>query len=118
VVGFRTELSPSELHHQLREIETVNGRTRSAEKFSARTLDLDLLTYGDVVTNEAGKDLPRDEILKYAFVLKPLADVAADEFHPQLKQSYGQLWREFKGQREGLEVYDLDVSSALVSGFE
>ena len=42
-----------------------------------------------------GVQLPRDEITKNAFVLLPLADIAAGEKHPQLNVSYGELWQQF-----------------------
>lgn len=92
VIGFATELAPGELHARLREVEDRHGRQRGGEKFSARALDLDVLTYGDAVTDDGGKRLPREEILKYAFVLKPLADVAPDERHPETGDSYRTLW--------------------------
>ncbi len=95
VVGFDTEMRPAALHRLMREIEARHGRERSGEKFASRTLDLDLLTYGDAVTEEGGKALPRDEILRYAFVLAPLADVAADEVHPRLGETYQRLWQRF-----------------------
>ena len=103
VVGFDTVLMPAALHRVMREIEARHGRERSGEKFASRTLDLDLLTYGDWVTDEGGKALPRDEILRYAFVLAPLVDVAADEIHPQLGQTYRYLWERFDAEaRAGL----------------
>jgi len=97
VVGVDTARAPGELHRLLRDIEASHGRQRSGVRFDARTLDLDVLTYGDAVTDEGGKQLPRDEILKYAFVLGPLADVAPDERHPQDGRSYHELWRDFSG---------------------
>ena len=103
VAGFDTALRPAELHRRLRAIETRHGRRRSGEKFAARTLDLDLLTYGDAVTDEGGKALPRDEILRYAFVLGPLADIAPDDVHPELGESYRALWQRFAGEgRDGM----------------
>ena len=95
VAGFHPDRSPAELHELLRDIEAAHGRDRVGPKFSARTLDIDLLTYDDRVTEEGGKALPRDEIVKYAFVLGPLAEVAAGERHPQLGISYGELWADF-----------------------
>lgn len=95
VVGFDTGQRPAQLHARLREIEARHGRKRNGPKFSARTLDLDLLTYGEAVTDEGGKALPRDEILRYAFVLGPLADVAGEERHPQLGERYASLWADF-----------------------
>ena len=79
----------------MHEIEQRHGRQRGGEKFSSRTLDLDVLTYGDEMRDEDSRHLPRDEILKYAFVLAPLADVAADELHPELGESYGSLWKRY-----------------------
>ena len=99
VVGFDTEMRPAALHRLMREIEARHGRERSGERFASRTLDLDLLTYGDAVTEEGGKALPRDEIQRYAFVLAPLADVAADEVHPRLGQTYRRLWQQFGPDR-------------------
>lgn len=99
VAGFHSELPPARLHGLMRAIEARFGRERSGEKFSSRTLDLDVLTYGDQVTDEGGKQLPRDEILRYAFVLAPLADVAGDESHPQSGMTYAELWQSFEGAR-------------------
>ena len=100
VVGFYSEQSPRALHGLMHEIEARFGRERNAEKFASRTLDLDVLTYGDSVSDDGGKHLPRDEILRYAFVLAPLADVAADEVHPEVGKTYAQLWAEFDGARD------------------
>ncbi len=107
VVGFDSELPPGRLHGLMRAIEERHGRERTGEKFSSRTLDLDLLTYGDVVTDDGGKPLPRDEILRYAFVLAPLADVAGDEPHPELGESYRSLWQRFAARdQQGLHRLD------------
>ena len=76
VVGFNSELSVKEVAKQLRQIELDNGRTRDSQKFSARTLDLDLLLYDDLILNDGRLQIPRDEIERYAFVLEPLAEVA------------------------------------------
>jgi len=104
VVGFYTELPPARLHGLLREIETRNARRRDGVRFGPRTLDLDLLTYGATATEDGGKPLPRDEILRYAFVLAPLADVAGTERHPALGRSYRELWNGFPASdRHGLK---------------
>ena len=107
VVGFDSELPPGQLHALLRTIEARHGRERSGGKFASRTLDLDLLTYGDAVTDEGGKALPRDEILRYAFILAPLADVAGGERHPELGETYRSLWQRYAlREREGLRRLD------------
>lgn len=86
----------------LADIEDANGRDRSGPKFSSRTLDLDLLLYDDLVIDESGLSLPRDEILKNAFVLWPLAEIAPQLIHPIAKKSYAQLWRTFDKSKEQL----------------
>lgn len=98
VAGFDTGLPPGELHALMREIEAANGRDRGGARFGPRTLDIDVLTYGDQVGDAGGKRLPRDEITRYAFVLRPLADVAGEERHPELGLSYARLWQDFPGR--------------------
>ncbi|MEN8169733.1 MAG: 2-amino-4-hydroxy-6-hydroxymethyldihydropteridine diphosphokinase [Pseudomonadota bacterium] len=86
----------------LHDIEAEHGRTREGPRFSSRTLDIDLLTYDDLVSQDNGLELPRDEITKNAFVLWPLAEIAADVKHPVLKQTYGELWQAFDKNKQSL----------------
>ena len=102
VVGLDTELSVGELNGLIKAIEDVNGRVRSGPKFSSRTLDIDILTYADCVGEVDGVALPRDEILKNAFVLLPLSDVAGDEMHPQVRRCYADLWSEYDKRAQAL----------------
>ncbi len=95
VVGFNSELSVKDVARQLRNIELDNGRTRDSQKFSARTLDLDLLLYDDLVINDGRLQIPRDEIESYAFVLEPLAEVAPTLKHPISGLNYAELWEKF-----------------------
>ncbi len=94
VVGFETTLSVATLVARLREIEHAHGRHRGEMKFASRTLDLDLLTYGDQVSETPGLTLPHHDILAYPFVLKPLADIAPHAYHPATRESYAELWRQ------------------------
>ena len=79
----------------LRQIELDHGRTRDSRKYAARTLDLDLILYGDQIISDGRLQIPRDEIERYAFVLEPLAEIAPDFLHPISHKSYAQLWSEF-----------------------
>lgn len=88
--GFTSNLSPKEIDLQLKEIENKHLRTREGSKFSARTLDIDLLLYDQLILHP-DMDIPRNEITKYAFVLFPLAEIAADFIHPEYQQSIAEL---------------------------
>ena len=101
VVQFESELSAKEVAKLLRQIELDHGRSRESQKFSPRTLDLDLILYGEQVISDGRLRIPRDEIERYAFVLEPLAEIAADCAHPVTKQRYGQLWQDF--DKSGLQ---------------
>ncbi len=95
VVGFSSELTVKEVAKHLRNIELANGRTQESQKFSSRTLDLDLLLYDDLIINDGRLQIPRDEIQSYAFVLEPLAEVAPTLRHPVNDLSYAELWERF-----------------------
>ncbi|MCH9691329.1 MAG: 2-amino-4-hydroxy-6-hydroxymethyldihydropteridine diphosphokinase [Gammaproteobacteria bacterium] len=102
VVAIHTEISPGMLARQLREIEEANGRLRHDTKFSARTLDIDILAYSDLVGTIEGVSLPRNEIEKNAFVLWPLAELAPQALHPRSKLSFAQLWAEYDKSKQKL----------------
>jgi len=95
VVGFDSDLEVKAVAKQLRQIELDNGRTRDSRKFAARTLDLDLILYGDLIVNDGRLQIPRDEIEHYAFVLEPLAEIAPALKHPISGLSYAELWDQF-----------------------
>lgn len=109
VVGFDTERPPVELCRFFRTIEAAHGRERCGEKFASRTLDIDLLTYGDQIINNDEANIPRDEITQYAFVLLPLVEVAGDEVHPVLGVSYRELWDGFDGEGQVLQPVEFEL---------
>jgi 2-amino-4-hydroxy-6-hydroxymethyldihydropteridine diphosphokinase len=102
VIACDTDLEVHAANKVLADIEDANERDRSGPKFSSRTLDLDLLLYDDRVLSENGLTLPRDEILKNAFVLWPLAEIAPDLKHPVVKKTYAELWAGFDHAKENL----------------
>lgn len=104
VVSLYTDESVGELAQVLRDIEANHGRVRGEKKFSSRTLDIDILTYGDNVGEFDGVALPRDEIVKHAFVLKPLADLAPNALYPVTGVSYAQLLEEIDLSKQSLWV--------------
>ncbi len=98
VVGFDTSQSLAEVVQALRAVEDAHGRQQDAPKFSSRTLDIDLLTYGQLHGNFDGLVLPRGELDLYAFMLCPLAELAPEDCHPVSGRRYAELWREMSGQ--------------------
>ncbi len=78
VVEIETETSPLELKALLRRIEEALGRVRSADRFAARTIDLDLILYGDLVMNTEGLVLPDPEIVTRPFLAIPLSELAPE----------------------------------------
>ena len=95
IAGFSTELTVKEVAKILRQIELENGRTRETQKFSSRTLDLDLILFDDLILNDGRLQIPRNEIEHYAFVLEPLAEIAPNLTHPISHLSYAELWEKF-----------------------
>lgn len=77
VAALNTKLSPTTLLHALQTIETVQGRTRE-QRWAARTLDLDILLYGDLNMDTPELKLPHPRLLDRDFVLAPLSDLAPD----------------------------------------
>lgn len=95
VVALETELAPTVLNARCKAIEHANGRPSGPSRFVARTLDIDLLLWGDSVGKQGGVVLPRSDIERYAFVLHPLAELLPNHRHPALGVSFAELWAAF-----------------------
>ena len=105
VVSFNTTLNVSDLVEVLRNIEQRCGRRRDEERWGPRTLDLDILLYGNEVHERP--QLPRADILRRAFVLKPLADIAPEGRHPVNGKAFAELWAAFADQSQRLSKVEL-----------
>ena len=104
VTGFDTALPPHAVLAKLHAIETLCGRPRDAPRWAPRSMDLDVLLYGDLVCEEAGLRLPRPDLLKRAYMLGPLAALAPEVVHPTAGVTVGELWRRFDQSSHPLEL--------------
>lgn len=117
VARIETDLKPMELRHYLRTLEDKHDRERDVPKWSDRTLDIDILLFGDLVADSEKLTLPRPEILHFAHVLKPLADMAPNLIHPLEGLSYAELWSRGDWSEARLELMEpdfLDIRLRLV----
>jgi 2-amino-4-hydroxy-6-hydroxymethyldihydropteridine diphosphokinase len=97
VAGFTTEDSVVEVRKQLQKIEAACERPPDAPKWAPRTMDLDILLFGDLVSNEPGFVIPRPDLVKRPYMLKPMADIAPEVRHPILDKTMRELWEGFQG---------------------
>ena len=109
VVGCDSELTPAELVDEIEAIHVLAGRERTKEKFNARTLDIDLLLVGDLVTSGPPTRLPRKDVLECAFVLKPLVDINPGLIHPQTGRPLQQHWDGFDKDSQPLTLVSLEL---------
>jgi 2-amino-4-hydroxy-6-hydroxymethyldihydropteridine diphosphokinase len=102
VVGFSAAQPLHSVIERLRGIETNCGRPRYAPKWASRTMDLDVLLFGELVEKTAEYTLPRPDLLKRPYMLGPLAEIAPEVMHPTEHRTIGELWQQF--DRDGHEM--------------
>jgi 2-amino-4-hydroxy-6-hydroxymethyldihydropteridine diphosphokinase len=102
VVELETEMGPLELLGNLMRIELAFGRDRSEGiPNGPRTLDLDILLYGDVVIGELALEIPHPRLAERAFVLIPLGEIAPEVVEPRSGKRIAQLRDELLVQPSG-----------------
>ena len=107
VAEIETELQPTDLKNFLNDLEDRHGRLRNVPKFSDRTLDIDILLYDDLYLLSPVLKIPRAEIMKFAHVLKPLADLAPSRMHPIIRKTIAEIWRDYPGNRNAMQKIEL-----------
>jgi 2-amino-4-hydroxy-6-hydroxymethyldihydropteridine diphosphokinase len=93
VLSVETDLSPSGLLGRILMIESQLGRIRfrCGDKYLSRNIDIDILLYNDEIFKEAALEIPHPRLHLRKFVLIPLAEIAPEAFHPELKKTVREL---------------------------
>jgi 2-amino-4-hydroxy-6-hydroxymethyldihydropteridine diphosphokinase len=104
VVGLNTAESISEIREQIDRIHELAGRERGAGRFTSRPLDIDMLLYDDEILRGPRYTLPRPDILRYGFVLRPLAELAPNLVHPETGRTMCEHWRELAAGAQPMTV--------------
>ena len=92
VISCSTKMSVYDIGDFIEQVHNLSGRKKKSNKYLSRTLDIDLLMFGDHIIQDSKIHIPRDDILKYSFVLKPLVDIAPESIHPITKSSFSEHW--------------------------
>ena len=95
VIELKTGLQPTVILQKILDIEKLMGRKREV-KWGSRIIDIDILFYGQAITNEPGLQIPHPELHKRMFTLIPMSEIAPDFIHPVLGKSIFQLKSELK----------------------
>jgi 2-amino-4-hydroxy-6-hydroxymethyldihydropteridine diphosphokinase len=105
VIALETSLSPMELLKKALAIEQEMGRIRTRDK-GPRSIDIDILLFGDEVVEERGLKIPHPAMHQRRFVLELLAEIAPGALHPQLRKTARELLATLPG---GQVVRRLDI---------
>jgi 2-amino-4-hydroxy-6-hydroxymethyldihydropteridine diphosphokinase len=108
VVGFTTDRPLPAVLDKLHAIEARCGRPRDAPKWAPRSMDLDVLLYGNTVGEFPGAVLPRPDLAKRPYMLGPLAELAPGFVHPTTGRTLGEMWARFDRAGHALVPVELE----------
>jgi 2-amino-4-hydroxy-6-hydroxymethyldihydropteridine diphosphokinase len=109
---FDTTLAVPELVATLHAIEEQCGRGRADPKWAPRVMDIDLLAYGEITGTFVGATLPRPDLLRRAYMLGPMAELAPQWRHPLVNRTLAQLWRELEPRTPPLTDTGINLNAA------
>lgn len=111
VVELPVQGTPAQLKVELEQIELRCGRSRNAPRWQPREMDLDILLFGEIVQDVPGLVIPRPDLLRWGFMLGPLAELAPELEHPSQKKTLQQLWQAFDRQANPLTPVVIDLNT-------
>jgi 2-amino-4-hydroxy-6-hydroxymethyldihydropteridine diphosphokinase len=94
VIKVHTKFKPNDLIKKILHIEDQLGRIRDSRKYISRTIDVDILFYGNMVIDNYDLTIPHPLMQDRKFVLVPLCDIAPEMIHPVLKKTFRALLEE------------------------
>lgn len=103
VVRLGSEDAPADICEEIERLHNLSGRVRGDKKWAARPLDIDLLLYNDLIMDEPPVRVPRNDVLEYSFVLRPMAELAPDLVHPVTGKTMLRHWQEYDSDSHPLE---------------
>lgn len=108
VVSLESDDLPESICQEIELIHNLSGRVRGSQKWESRPLDIDLLLYNDLILDAPPVRVPRDDVLHYSFVLRPMAELAPDLAHPQTGKTMLEHWQAFDAQSHPLREVSVD----------
>ncbi|MCP4001352.1 MAG: 2-amino-4-hydroxy-6-hydroxymethyldihydropteridine diphosphokinase [Gammaproteobacteria bacterium] len=108
VVAFNTAVAPEQILTRIKQLHVQAGREYQESSFCSRTLDLDILLYGDMVRKRL--KLPHQDLDKYGFVLQPMVEVAPELQHPVSGKTMSQLWDGFDAEKHHMQKVDIGIN--------
>ena len=109
--GFDADLTLPQLVDVLHAMEEQCGRKRDDAKWAPRAMDLDVLLYGNLVSDTPAAPVPRADLLRRAFMLGPMADIAPGLLHPEARRTLAELWAELAPRTPPLSRVALDLNT-------
>ncbi len=108
-LAFTTTDDVHEVIRHLQAAEAACGRERNAPKWAPRSMDLDILLYGDTVLEEPGLTLPRPDLVRRPYMLGPAAELEPGLRHPTDGRTLAELWAAFDAAAHPMQEVDLGL---------
>ncbi len=115
VAEIHSSRAPRGVLEMLHRIEAECGRERDAPKWAPRSMDLDLLLFGQCIAVDSDLVLPRPDLLTKAYMLGPMAELAPDVVHPLAGKTIGDLWQAFDRSSHPMRRMALELAPAVGS---